>query len=204
MKTRALVATLAVVALVACGEPPTREIEAARAALTRARDAGAERFAPERFRAAATALDTAQSKLEAKDYRAALSAAADAGEKSRSALQAAEAARTLAKSAAETSVVEVQALFDDVKAVRDEAANAKVPEKAFEDLDPQLEEAQRAASAISETLAQGHFAEAQKAATELRAKAADLPDRYRQAVEDWRQSHDRRRNPKPRKPQSTR
>jgi len=204
LKTKALAATLAVLTLTACAEPPTREIEAARAALTRAREAGAERFAPERFRAAAAALDTAQGKLEAKDYRAALSAAADAGEKSRSALQAAEAARTLAKSAAETSVVEVQALFDDVRTIRDEAVGAKVPERAFADLDPELGEAQRAASAISDTLAQGNFAEAQKAATELRGKTVDLPDRYQQAVEDWKRSHARRGAANPRRPPSAR
>jgi DNA repair ATPase RecN len=197
LKSRALTCTLVVLGLAACGEPPTREIEAARSALGRARDAGAERFAPDRFREAAAALDAAQSKLEAKDYRAALSAAADAGEKSKSALQAAEAGRTLAKTAAETSVVEVQALFDDVKTVKAEASDSKVPDKAFEDLDPLLEEAQRAASAISETLAQGRFAEAHEAATDLKAKAADLPDRYRQAVEAWKQAHARSRGPKP-------
>lgn len=197
MKTRALTCAWIVVGLVACGEPPTREIEAARSALGRARDAGAERFAPERFKEAVAALDAAQTKLEAKDYRAALSAAADAGEKSRGALQAAEAGRILAKGGAETSVVEVQALFDDVKAVKDEASEAKVPGKAFEDLDRELEEAQRAAGMIGETLAQGDFAEAQKAATELKAKIVDLPDRYRQAVEAWNQAHSRNRGGKP-------
>jgi uncharacterized phage infection (PIP) family protein YhgE len=204
LKTKALTCTLVVLGLAACGEPPTREIEAARSALARARDAGAERFAPERFKEAAAALDMAQIKLEAKDYRAALSAAADASEKSRSAQQAGEAGRTLAKTSAETAVVEVQALFDDVKTVKDEATDAKVPDKAFEDLDRELEETQRAVSAISETLAQGNFAEAQKAATDLKATTADMPDRYRQAVEAWKQAHDRRHSPKSRKPQSTR
>jgi hypothetical protein len=202
LKTRVLTSALLVLGLASCGEPPTREIEAARSALARARDAGAERFAPEPFREAAAALDTAQRKLEAKDYRAALSAAADAGEKSRGALQAAQTGRALAKTAAETSVVEVQALFDDIGAAKDEATDARVPEKAFDDLEGELDEARRALGAIGETLAQGDFAEAQKAARELKAKTADLPDRYRRAIEDWKSSHVRRGSAKPRKPQS--
>ena len=192
MKTRATTCILVALGLAACGEPPTREVDAARSALARARDAGAETFAPERFKEAVAALDAAQTKLEAKDYRAALSAAADAGEKSRGALQAAEAGRTLARSAAETAVVEIQALFDDVSAVKEDARSAKVPDKAFEDLDREVDAARGAVGAISETVDSGGFADALKAASDLKAKVADMPDRYRQVIEDWKQAHERR------------
>jgi hypothetical protein len=201
LRMRILATVLAAVAFVACEEPPIREIEAAHAALDRARQAGAAIYAPERFREAAAALETARAKVGEKEYRAALSAAADAGEKSKAALQAAEAARVVAKGSAETALVEVQGLFDEIGAVREQAAEARVPPKAFADLDHVMEAARRSSETVAEAIGRGDFLEARKAAADLKAKAADLPDRFRQAAEGWQRSHGRRRTPDPRKPQ---
>jgi hypothetical protein len=75
---RRFFAVLLPLALCACDQPPTKEISAAEAQIEEARQAGAERFVPDRWREAQGALATARAKVQAKDYRAALSAANDA------------------------------------------------------------------------------------------------------------------------------
>jgi len=182
---------IVLLSLAACEEPPVREIDLAQSALNRARDGGADRFAADRFKEAEAALATARQKLEAKDYRSALSAATDAGEKSKAALQAAEAAKTLAKSAAETALVEAEASFDDVQSVKEQASASKVPEKTFEGLEPALTEARDEATAIAHTIEAGDFVQAHKAADELKAKTLDLAGRYRDALDEWARSHHR-------------
>ena len=77
---RRILALMLPVALVACDQPPTKEIAAAEAQIEQARQAGAERFVPDRWRDAQAALATAHSKVQQKDYRGALSAANDAAE----------------------------------------------------------------------------------------------------------------------------
>lgn len=173
-------------ALSACDEPPTREIDAARSALDRARRAGADLYAPERFREAAAALDAARDKIGAKDYRAALSAATDAGEKSKAALQAAEAARILARASAETTLREVAALFDEIKATGDEAVAGRAPARVLAELSPAVEAAHRTADAIAETIRRGDFPEAQRAAADLKIGVATLADQFRRAVDGWK------------------
>jgi len=199
---RTLPVALLLVSLAACEEPPLKEIDSAEAALNRAKEGGADRFAADRFKEAQAALATAKEKLESKDYRSALSAAADAGEKSNAALQAAEAARTLAKSAAETALVEAEAAFDDVKAVKDEAIQDRVPDKAFQGLEPSLAEAHEATKSIAQAIEAGEFAQARQAGEDLKVRTADLADRYRRALEEWQQSHGRRRSSQgpPRRP----
>src|SRR5258706_15592930 len=87
--------------LAACDEPPTREVTAAENALALARQAGADRYAAERYHEAEAAIGEAKHKIQEKDYRGALSSATDAAEKARSAAQQAASAKTLGPSATE-------------------------------------------------------------------------------------------------------
>jgi hypothetical protein len=189
LKTRTLTAVLAALALAACDEPPTREIDAARSALDRARQGGADRYVPERFREAAEALDAAQDKVDAQDYRGALSAATDADEKSRAALKAAEAARVVARAAAETALVEAEALLEEIQTLRDQAAGAGVPAAAFAALDPATDAARQTSAAVVEAIHRGDFAAAQRGATDLKRGVATIADRFRAAVDAWKDSH---------------
>ena len=185
-------ALLVVAAVLAagCGEPPTREIQAAEAALERARQAQAELYAPERLREAQAALDGARKLAESRDYRGALSSANAAAERARAAAQAAGAARTLAKSAAEVALAELQAVLDEVATVRQEAEEAKLPvDEAFAELAPRLESLQGAVAAVQAQVDGGDLLGAQKAALELKPQAADLPEAYRQARTAWEEAH---------------
>src|SRR5262245_26941047 len=115
----------------ACEQPPTKEIAGAESAVQQARAYGASDFAPERFGEAQAALDDAHKRVQAKDYRGALSSALDAAEKSRLASQAATAAKALARNAAEVAEAEVQAALDEVAEIRAQAVKAKIPEAVF-------------------------------------------------------------------------
>lgn len=191
-------AILAVLCLSACSGPPLKEIAAAEARLAEAREAGAARFAPERLKEAEVALRTARQKIDAKDYRGALSAASDAADKSKEATQAAEVARTLARSAAETAQAQALAVLDDVKAVRQDAAKAKVPDKAFESWQTTVDAAHKSLDAVVAAIDRGDFPEAEKMATDLKTKIAPLPRQFRDAMEKWQAAH--RRRPSAKKP----
>ncbi len=181
--------TVTAVLATGCGEPPTREIQAAEAALEKARQAQAEIYAPERLSEAQAALDEARRLAEARDYRGALSSANAAAERSRAAAQAAGAARTVAKSAAEVALAELQAVLDDVAAVRQEAEEAKLPAEAFGELTPRQEALQAALVAIQKQVDGGDLLGARKAALELKPQAAELPEAFRQARAAWEEAH---------------
>ena len=189
---RHLPVIIAVLCLAACSEPPVKEIAAAEAALAQARQAGADRFAPERWKEAEAALELARHKVQEKDYRGALSAASAAADKSRRAAQAAEAAKVLARSAAEMARAETEGVLDDVKAVRREAADAKVPDRVFEPLHASYDAANRGVETIAAAIERGEFGEARKLAVDIKAKIEPLPRLYREAMEKWQSAHGRR------------
>lgn len=180
---------LPLLALSACDQPPTKEIAAAEAQIEQARQAGAERFAPDRWREAQTALATARAKVQEKDYRAALSAANDAAEKGRLAVQGVATARAHAVRAAELAQREIGIFMEEIEQARQEALVAKIPEEAFVDVEPRVAEVKEGLQRVADTLAKGDVLEAQKAAAELRAQAADLPAAFRDARALWEEEH---------------
>lgn len=72
----------------ACSTPPTKEMNQAQGAIDTAKAAGADRYAPDEFKAAVAALDRSKQMADQRDYRQALNFALDASERAR------EAART--------------------------------------------------------------------------------------------------------------
>lgn len=193
---RRFFAVLLPLALCACDQPPNKEIAAAEVQINNAREAGAERFVPDRWREAQAALATARAKVQEKDYRAALSAANDAAEKGRLAAQGVATAKAHAVRAAELSQREIGIFLEEIEQARQEALVAKVPDEAFVELDPRLTDVREGVQRVSDTLAKGDVLEAQKAAAELRAQAADLPSAFRDARALWEEEHP----PKGRKP----
>lgn len=187
-----LLPLLAALGFSACDEPPRKEIGAAEAALAQARHAGAERYTPERYREAELALREAKKKVQQKDYRGALSSATEATDKSRQAAQQAAAAKTVIRSANEVAQAEIQASFDEIAQVREGAANDKVPDKVFDELTAEADQAQQALQGIAKAMESGDLLEAQKAAAELKARVAPLPGRFREAVDAWQAAHPKR------------
>lgn len=192
---RRILALMLPFVLVACDQPPTKEIAAAEAQVEQARQAGAERFVPERWRDAQAALASARSKVQQKDYRGALSAANDAADKGRAAVQAVAAAKGNAKGAAELAQREISVFLEEIDQLRQEAITAKVPEVAFAEVQPRVDEIREGVQRVTDTLGRGEVLEAQKAAAELRAQAADLPAAFRDARAAWEEAHPKGRKP---------
>lgn len=202
MKSRApLRASAALLALLlsACDQPPTRELGAAESALADARKEGADVFAAERFKEAEATLASARQKVDQKDYRGALSSAVDAAEKAKAAAAAVPSARILLKGAAETAQAEAQAILDEIAAVREEAAKTRVPDAAFETLQPRAADVEAALKAVEDSLDQGDLLAAQKAGADLKSKATGLGADYRAAFDKWNQEHPKGRKPPKRK-----
>jgi hypothetical protein len=175
--------------LVSCDQPPSKEIAAAEASLSRAREEGADRYAPVGYQEAEKALEAARQKINEKDYRGALSSATEAADKARSASQQAGVAKTVARGNAETARAEVQALLDEIQAIQDEAANDKVPEQAFEYVTPVAEEVRGGLQRVSTALDSGDWLSAQRAASDVKGLATPLPGRFREALDSWKTAH---------------
>jgi hypothetical protein len=100
----------------ACAEPPNKEINQAQGALDTARAAGAERYAPEEYTAAATALKSANDAVAQGDYRLALNHALDSRDRAQHAAAEAADARARIRGEVERSLAEVAALLAQANA----------------------------------------------------------------------------------------
>jgi Domain of unknown function (DUF4398) len=169
---------LGAAALVACAEPPTREISQAQGALDAARAAGAEAYARTEFQAADTALKKAHAAVTERDYRQALSFALDAREQARIAAREAAAAR--ARAATEVALA-IQVAARGVENARKRLAGAAGTRElrahhgpALDELTTQLQEARSAVAA-------GDYARAAERTRAIEQRlaeiTADLPRR---------------------------
>jgi len=191
-----LVALSGALLLFACEQPPTKELDAAQKQVDLARKSGAAQYAPARLQEAEAAMQDALRKVGVKDYRGALSAASDAADKAKSAVKAASVAQALTKGSAELAQSEARIALEEAAQVKAEALKAKVPEAAFEELEPRVAKLTQDLEAAAATLKRGELIEAQKASAALKAEAVALPGRYRQAAQEWETAHPKGR-PRP-------
>jgi len=197
---RRTLSLIACLALCACEQPPDKEVAAAEMQVELARQAGAEQYAPARLHEAEAAVQDAHRKVTEKDYRGALSSASDAADKAKGATKAAAAAKALTKGAAEVAQAEARIALDEAAQVKAEALKAKVPEAAFEELEPRTRKLSQDLEAAAATLKRGDLLEAQKASASIKAEAAALPAAYRGAVDAWQAAHPKGRARVPAKP----
>jgi hypothetical protein len=120
-----LLCTLLVCA--ACSEPPQKEMNRAQGAIDAARAAGAERYAPEAFAAATTALQQSHDAVEQRDYRMALSRALDASDRAQDAAKQAGDNKAKARSDSETAVNATTAALRELESQLKSAAAAHLP-----------------------------------------------------------------------------
>ncbi len=125
-----LLVTLLVV-LSACAEPPNKEINQAQGALDAARAAGADRYAPDEYRAAGTALKAANDAVAQGDYRLALNNALDSRERAQNAARQAAEGRARVRSEVERSMVEVASLLAQANGRVAVAGKTRVPRRTL-------------------------------------------------------------------------
>jgi hypothetical protein len=146
-------ALLAVVSLVACGEPPDKEMHQAQGAIDAARAVGAETYAPDEFKAAVDALTRAQDAVAQRDYRLALNNALDSRERAQNAAKTAADQKAAARSAAEHLLADVTSAIA-VSAARLHAAEAaRAPKTATDPLKEGLASARQATEDAGKALA---------------------------------------------------
>jgi hypothetical protein len=183
------VVLMAALAAAACDQPPVKEIAAAEQQVERARAAGAERYAPERYEQARAALAVARQRVDARDYRGALSAANDAAESARGAIENTGPAKAASRSAADSAVAEVRSLLDRAAAERTVAVKAGVPRGPLAALDARAQRAAQDLAVAVRQLGAGKLAEVEPLLAELRTEVTGLPDLYREARTTWDSTH---------------
>lgn len=147
--------------LVACAEPPNKEMDQAQGAIDAARAAGAEQYATQEFADATDALKRSHDAVALRDYRLALSLAIDSLGRAQVAAKTAVENQAKARGDAERILAEANSALSQARTKLDAAALAKLP--------------RRNATALREALAQ-----AEKTMQEARAALAQ--DAYDRAI----------------------
>ena len=146
--------------LCACSQPPTKEIDAADAAVNTARSEGAAEYAAESFNAATAALTAARDAAAQRDYRLALSRALDARERATQSAKQAADGKARARTDAEGAVRAVVTGLEELDQKLEAATRSGVPAR---DLTTARGVASDAGTALQEAraaLAAGNYLEA--------------------------------------------
>jgi hypothetical protein len=170
---RLLLAALTCV-VVACSDPPTKEMNQAQGAIDAARAAGAEQYAPEEYRAAVAALQKSHDAVTQKDYRQALNFALDARERAHDAARAGAERMAQVRSEAEQTITQLTATVQNGRARLAAGEAARVPSTVITSTQQDLEHAQAdLQKARSELTRQNYIAARDTARTALdRARSA--------------------------------
>jgi hypothetical protein len=97
--------------LIACAEPPSKEMNQAQGAIAAAEAAGAAQYATTELSAATDALKRSEEAVTQRDFRLALSLAIDSRERAQNAVKVAADARARARGDAERLIAEVNTLL---------------------------------------------------------------------------------------------
>jgi hypothetical protein len=114
----------------ACASPPNREIADAQQALNDARDAGAEQYSPESYKAAADAYRLANEAVMTGDYRLALNRALESREHAQTATRTAADGRARARDEAQQILADVTTQAMAVTAQFEAAEKARTMSRA--------------------------------------------------------------------------
>jgi hypothetical protein len=150
-RSSCLVAMMALLTAVACGRPPDKEIEQARAAIETARTDGAERYAADELAAAREALDRASDAVAARDYQLALNHALDSRERAQNAAREATALAAAARADAERALATATATLATARTTIAAATRNKTTAA-------RLTEAHDAVTALEQALQEAHAA----------------------------------------------
>jgi Domain of unknown function (DUF4398) len=148
---------LAASLLIACGEPPNKELHQAQGAIDAARAVGAAVYAPDELKGAVDALTRAQEAVAQRDYRLALNYALDSRERAQAAAKRAADERATARSDAERLLADTTAAIA-VATVRLKAAeDAHTPALGTATLRAAIETARRATDDAGNALAKEDY-----------------------------------------------
>lgn len=128
-----LFALLAAVTVVACGDPPDKEIQQAQGAIDAAKAVGADEYAAEEFTAAENALKNANDAVVQRDYRLALNHALDARDRAQTAAKQAADRKSKARVDADRAVTDAVRALDAARERLKHAEAAHAPARSLVD-----------------------------------------------------------------------
>jgi hypothetical protein len=135
-----------------CAEPPNKELGQAQGAIETARAAGADRYAPDEYRAATDAFKQAGDAVNDRDYRLALNHAIESREHAQNAARAAADTRAKIRGDLERTMAEVAALLAQANTKMTAAERGRAPRRALRDAQQTLarvnEDVQKAGAAM--------------------------------------------------------
>jgi hypothetical protein len=126
-----LVVLLVSVLASGCAAPPNKELADAQDALTTARAAGAERYAPDAYRDASDAYRLANDAVLAGDYRLALNHALESRERAEAAARESADVQARARADVQRSMIEVATLLAQAGSRIEDAERAGVPRRTI-------------------------------------------------------------------------
>ena len=131
--SRAVLFLVLGLALSACAEPPSKEMNQAQGAIDGAKAAGAETFAPSELNAAIDALRRSEEAVAQRDYRLALSLAIDSRERAQAATKAAVNARAKARGDVEGQIGQASTLLEQARQRLRDSDVARLPRRTVQD-----------------------------------------------------------------------
>lgn len=153
-------------------------MDQAQGALDAARAAGADRYAADEYKAAASALHSAQEAVAQRDYRLALNHALDSRERAQAAAKQAADQQAAQRSAAERRLSEVTAVLDLANRRLTAAKAARVPPRMLVSPGAAVAAADTSLQKAGTLIASGDYLESQKqmvdATAQLRAAIAQV------------------------------
>lgn len=181
---------LALVFLVGCAEPPSKEMNQAQGAIDAARAAGAERFATDELKGAVDALALSNTAVGDRDYRLALNYALDSLERAQNAARQAVDARAKGRGDAERVIGEVAALVTRARTRLADPEVARLPARVKGGPAAVIDRAERSVQEARTALAQeaydtvsatlkGHAAAVEEALKQIDAAAGSAAARPR-------------------------
>jgi hypothetical protein len=157
--------------VVACSDPPTKEMNQAQGAIDAARAAGAEQYAPEEYRAAVAALQRSHDAVGQRDYRQALNYALDARERAHDAARSGAEHMAQIRSDAEQTLTALTLATESARTRFTAADAAHIPADQLVVLREEYEHAQTDLQKARAELSQQHYAAARDLARNARDRA---------------------------------
>ena len=118
--------------VVACADPPNKEMDQAQGAIDAARAAGADRYASTEYTAATDALKRAQDAVAQRDYRQALNEALDSREHAQNAAREAAEARAQLRGEVERDMAQIAGLIAEANTRLAAASRTRAARRAID------------------------------------------------------------------------
>jgi Domain of unknown function (DUF4398) len=118
--------------VIACAEPPNKEMDQAQGAIDAARAAGADRYASGEYTAATDALKRAQDAVTQGDYRQALNEALDSREHAQNAAREAAETRAQVRGEVERDMAQIAALIAEANTRLAAASRTRTPRRVID------------------------------------------------------------------------